>query len=144
MADLLDIAPTPRVVKTARGDELNVYGISVEGLAQIIKKHPHIFQAFDDSGKAKIGIEQIIEMGIDVLADFLACGLGYSEREPNYKQAFEICKKMNPEDAWTLGHAILEESFPGGAENFFVRVTEAAKSANILKSIPKAPETKGS
>lgn len=141
MADLLDIAPTPRVVKTSKGQDVNVYGMSVEGLAFIIKKHPQLFEAFDETGKTQIGMEQIIEMGVDVLADFLVYGLGYSQKDPDYDKAFAICKRMNPEDAWNIGQAILEESFPGGAENFFVRVAEAAKSANILKAAPQTTLT---
>lgn len=130
MANLLDVADTPAKVQTHKFGELNVYGLSIRSLAVLIKEHPELFHLFDASGNMKVGMQEIVDLGVTVLSKFLAAGLGYA----GDKEAIERCSNMNAEDAWTIGNAIFEESFPGGATNFFARVSEAAKQAQILKA----------
>ena len=135
MANLLDVADVPKKVKTHKFGELNVHGLSIKGLALLIKNHPELFEIFDAKGELKFEMQQIIDLGVEVLSEFLAAGLGY----PGNEEAIERCGKMNAEDAWTIGQAIFEESFPGGATNFFVKVSEAAKQAQGMVAGSKAP-----
>lgn len=140
MADLLDIEPTPAVVKTKEYGDVNVHGLSISGLAGLVKQHPELFQLFNGEGNITLGMDELTDLGVEVVASFLAAGLGY---EPNNPKALERCKKMNPEDAFDIGTAIFDKSFPGGAANFFERVVAATKQVKSLQA-SAAPAEKSS
>lgn len=134
MANLLDITVVPKVVKTTKFGDLNIHGLSITGLAYLIKKHPELFKMFDQEGKQKFEVDQLIDLGSEVLTDFICAGLGYPGGSEGYEQARKkVADNMNAEDAWSVCEAILEESFPGGAANFFERVTSAMNKAKVLK-----------
>jgi hypothetical protein len=80
-----------------------------------------------------------MDLGLDFLGSFLAAGLGH----PGDDSAIQRCKDMNSVDAWTLGEAIIEESFPGGAKNFFEKIGQAAQSAEIVQVAKASKERKG-
>ena len=127
--NLLDVAVVPFEAKTHKYGTLKVYGLSIQGIAHIIKNHPDLFEVFDGAGSLNMEFKDIMVLGVDVCAEFLAAGLGYAGEE----KAVQMCKDMNAEDAMTVGTAIFNESFPGGATNFFERVAEVAKSTNLLQ-----------
>lgn len=131
--NLVDIAPQPREVETHKYGKLNVYGLSMAGIAHIIKNHPDIFKVMDGAGKVQMDFNAVIALGEDVVADFLAAGLG----SPGDHKAVEMCKNMNPEDAMTIGTAILEETFPGGATNFIQKIAAKFKDANLTDQASK-------
>ncbi len=139
MVDLLDVAMVPRKVNTKKYGELDVAGISVAGLANIIKAHPEVIDVFKgaENDAVSLDMQTVVDLGVDFLASFLAAGLSH----PGDEKAIAMCKQMNSVDAWELGEAILEESFPGGAKNFFVKVGEAAQKADIVQmaKVAKAP-----
>lgn len=131
--NLLDVAIVPREVKTHKFDTLKVYGLSIDGIASIVKNRPELFEMFKNRASEKIDFSTVVALGADVCADFLAAGLGY----PGDEKAIAMCRKMNAEDQSTIGVAIFEESFPGGAVNFFERVVGAAKSINLVQASAK-------
>lgn len=131
--NLLDVAIAPREVKTHKYETLKVYGLSIEGIAIIVKNRPELFEMFKNRASEKIDFSTIVGLGADICADFLAAGLGY----PGDEKAIAMCRKMNAEDQSTIGVAIFEESFPGGAVNFFERVVGAAKSINLVQASAK-------
>lgn len=137
MPTILDTAPVPKVVKTHKYGDLDVTGLSFSGIVHIVKNHPEIFAFFDGAGQeaiANMDIQALMDLGEDVVVQFLAAGLGF----PGNPEVIEKCKGMNTPDMWTISRAILEESFPGGAVNFFKTVKEAiAKAKGMQESILK-------
>ena len=137
MADLLEITPSARTVKTARLGEVDVPGLSVWGLAFLIKKHPELLELIQGDGLENSDIGTLIDLGVEVLTSFLAAGLGH----PGDKAAEEACRKLGPDDVWNIGHAIIEESFPDGAQGFFNKVVGAV---NQFASVQKTESGKQS
>jgi len=127
--NILDVAPNPRIVATHKYGDLEVTGLSIGGIVHLIKSHPELFKMFNTDGEQVMDLENMMDLGEEIVASFLAAGLGH----PGNKEVIETCKAMNPEDSWEVAQAIIEESFPGGATNFFKRVTEAAKKANVIQ-----------
>ena len=125
MADLLDVVIVPRKVVTKQLGELDVTGLTLEGIAGLIKNHPEVVEMF--VSRKDFNIQSVIDMGVEVLASFLAAGLGH----PGDDKARKLCRGMNAEDAFTIGEAILEESFPGGVLNFIERVTKVAQGMGV-------------
>lgn len=120
MTSLLDITPNVRVVVTSMG-EVTVPGLSMTALVYVLKKHPEVLSLMQGKGTEELTYEKLIDLGMDVCSSLLAAGLGY----PGNDQAIERCKALKPQDAFDLGKAVLEESFPQGAQSFLVKVTEA-------------------
>lgn len=139
MANLLEITPSTRKVKTARLGEVDVPGLSLVGLVQLFRKHPELLNKFKEFQKdeVELGLQELIDLGLDFTLSFLAAGLGY----PGDEKAIEQCKHLTPEDVWNVGEAILNESFPGGVSGFFEKVVGAMQKANVLEV--KAPATSG-
>ena len=130
MADLLEITPSARTVKTARLGEVDVPGLSVWGLAFLVKRHPELLDLIQGDGLKNSDMNTVIDLGINVLTSFLAAGLGH----PGDEAAEKACKNLGPDDVWNIGHAIIEESFPDGAQSFFNKVVAAV---NKLGSVQK-------
>lgn len=125
MVGLLDIAPSNRTVTISAG-EIDVPGLTINAVVTIIKKRPELLELLQN-GQASLTFDQIMDMGLDVAATFLAAGLGY----PGNEEAEQRCKALKPEDAFDLGHAIMEESFPKGPKSFFDKVTKALSAAGV-------------
>lgn len=126
MTNILDVVAINKKVKTQKYDELEVTGLSLEGIVYLVKSHPELVDIF--KGGVDINMSQILDLGLDVVTSFLAAGLGH----PGNPSVLEKCRAMNAEDALAVGTAIMEESFPGGAANFFNRITQLAGSAQGL------------
>ena len=125
MVGLLDIAPANRIVTTSLGD-ISVPGLTINALVTIAKKHPELVQLLQQ-GELNLSFDQIADLGLDVMATFLAAGLGY----PGDPAAEQRCKDLKAEDALDLGNAIIEESFPNGAKSFFDKITKALSAAGV-------------
>ena len=131
MADLLEITPSARTVETARLGEVDVPGLSVWGLAFLVKRHPELLELIQGEGLENSDMAALVDLGVDVLTSFLAAGLGH----PGDEAAEEACRKLGPEDVWKIGHAIIEESFPDGAQSFFNKVVATVnKFASVQKT----------
>lgn len=120
MTSLLDITPKARTVVTSMG-EITVPGLSMTALVHVLKKHPEVLALMQGKSAQDLTYDKLLDLGVDVCASLLAAGLGY----PGNDQAVERCKALKPQDAFDLGKAVLEESFPQGAQSFLVKVTEA-------------------
>lgn len=137
MATIMDAVYVPRNVQTKKYGELEVTGISIEGIVSLIKEHPRLIELFKGESMT-IQIKDILDLGVDVASSFLAAGLG----APGNKEAIQKCRTMNPEDAWDIGQAILDESFPGGAANFFQKVASLSEKAQGLLQATPASKNK--
>ena len=120
MANLLDIAPSKRTIKTSFGD-LDVPGINLTDLAYILKKHPELLELIK-TGEMTFDASSILDLGLGVSSSFLAAGLGHAGNEA----VEERCRKFKIEDALDIGEAIIDESFPKGVQSFLERVTSLA------------------
>ena len=127
MANILDVAPVIRTVKTHRYGDLEVTGLSIEGLVVLIKAHPQLLDLFKGDS-LQLELQKILDLGLEVAASFMAAGLGH----PGNLEVMTKCKMMNAEDVWTIGQAVMEESFPGGATNFFERMAETLGERGLI------------
>lgn len=106
--------------------ELNVPGLSINAIISIIKRHPEIIKIIQEE-KADVDFQKILDLGLDVVASFLAAGLGY----PGDEKAEERCKNFKPDDAFDIGVAILDESFPNGVKSFLDKTSTLMTSAKV-------------
>lgn len=136
MASILEVTASTRKVKTHKYGEVEVHGLSIEGIVYLLRDHPELMALFKDEGKTDLAIEQIMSLGIEVGASFLAAGLGF----PGNQDAIAKCKAMNAEDALEIGTAVLAESFPGGAMDFFQKVTLLANQAQLSAKVTKSSQ----
>lgn len=127
MANILDVSPVNRIVKTHRYGDLEITGLSIEGLVVLMKTHPEIIDMFKGTA-VQLDLQKVLNLGLEVASGFLAAGLG----APGNPEVIQKCKGMNAEDVWDVGEAIIEESFPGGAANFFERVTGMLNKGNLV------------
>lgn len=120
MADLLEIEPTSQQVAVhgLGGKLLDVKGLSLSGLAFLVKSHPELVKLFKGGGLDLSDLDAVIDLGTDFCADFLAAGLGYAGDE----KARAMCKELPAEDVYNIGEAILSMSFPTGPTAFFLKV----------------------
>lgn len=122
MVDFLEVVPSTTTVKLeSLKTEIDVPGISIEGLARLFMANPEVADLFQGKGFDPDKVEDLIGLGSKVINEFLAAGLGY----PGNEDVIEKVGKLPPGDVWDLGEAILKVSFPGGAKNFLERVTAA-------------------
>ena len=130
MADIFDIVPNVRKIKLHRSGEndVDVPGLSVTGLVSLFVQHPEIRAFFEQTDQTVFDAATLASLGGEVAASFMAAGLGH----PGDQRVRDFCKKLNPEDTWNLVEAIFEESFPGGAENFFKKVVAAMGMADQM------------
>src|SRR3990172_3753025 len=125
MVGLLDIAPSNKVVEASFGN-VDVPGLTLNALVSIVKRHPQLIELFQGKNM-ELGMDEILDLGLDVAASFLAAGLGYAGNE----EAEKRCKEFKPEDALDIGQAILDESFPKGSKSFFDKVSKAMEKINL-------------
>ena len=121
MTSILDLAPSTKVVKASFGD-VDVPGISITGIACILRDHPQLIGLLEHEGD--LNLSDLIALGADVSASFFAAGLGF----PGNTDVIEKCKHFNPDDAIDIGLAILEVSFPNGPKSFLDKVQQAMES----------------
>ena len=120
MADLLEIEPSSQqiIVHGLGGKMLDVKGLSLSGLAFLVKSHPELVKLFKGGGLDLSDLDAVIDLGTDFCADFLAAGLGYAGDE----KARAMCKELPAEDVYNIGAAILSMSFPSGPTAFFQKI----------------------
>lgn len=149
MADLLEITPSSRKVKTARLGEVDIPGLTLEGISFLFKRHPEFAQFIEGGGLDTDDITKLLDLGMSFVSSFLAVGMGYQGDEKVEK----LCLKLTPGDIFTIGKAILDESFPEGSAGFFklavkevMQYGSAQKTVNVKpsKSITKNPSSKPS
>jgi hypothetical protein len=116
--NILEAAPSSRSVKTKKWGDLDVNGISLEGVVSLLRDHPELIDLFKGS-KTEFTFKDILDKGLDLVSAVCAAGLGC----PGNKEAIERCKQLSPQDLMDVGQAIMEESFPAGVANFIQRLT---------------------
>ncbi len=131
---LLDIvgAAAPRVVSTSIGD-VPVTGISVRGLAILMRRFDVIRTALTGGEVPDFSIETLVELGPDVVDAIIAAGTG----SPGDAAAEQVAGTLVIEDQVALIEAIVSATFPKGPKSFLERITAMAGQAHHL--LPSSP-----
>jgi hypothetical protein len=127
--NLLDITQSFKTVQTRQLGEVNVPGLSLQGISFLLKRHPVIIKMLSNQ-EIKLDANAALDLGLDVVASIIAAGLGY----PNDETAEAKVKELNPEDAFKILEAVFNESFPGGVTDFLERMNGAFGAIGVVKS----------
>jgi hypothetical protein len=135
MVGLLDIAPAAKSV-TVRGSQVQVPGVSAEGIAHLLGRFPELRRMFA-GGEVNLGGLQAI--GGELVAAILAAGTG----TPGNAEAEKMAAGLGVDEQADLLEAILLATMPGGVGPFVEKVERIAGLLNRdTASTPAAPVTK--
>ena len=124
MPNIMDLSPIAKKVSTAHYGEIDVPGITGEGLIRLLSYHPELIPLLRGE-QGDLDMEKIAEFGMEVVISFLAVGLG---ADPSLEEARTRIKAFSPEDILQVGEAIMEHSFPNGVKSFLDRVKRVAEA----------------
>lgn len=137
MASLLEIAAVPRTVPI-RGKDVEVHGISGEGIAALMIEFPEFGKLF--SG-AIADSKAMMKMAAPALAAFIAAGTGL----PGDKAAMEIARKLGVGEQLDLVDEILRLTIPRGIGPFVEKLQALGVMAQVdpalLTSSPDKPKS---
>ena len=138
MVGLVDIAPAVERV-TVRGREVEVFGVSAAGVAQLLGRFPDLRKLF--SGR-EVGMEEIMAVGGDLVAAIIAAGTG-STGDP---VAEEAAGRLGIDEQADLLSAILRVTLPKGVGPFVEKLLGlgAALDASSAVSVPATTSRKQS
>jgi hypothetical protein len=106
MVGLVDIALAVERV-TIRGQEVEVFGVSAAGLAQLLARFPDLRKLF--SGR-DLGAEELIAVGGDLVAAIIAAGTG----DPGDPVVEEAAGRLGIDEQADMLSAILRVTLPKG------------------------------
>jgi hypothetical protein len=109
MTGLLDIAPERTAVKV-QGHTLEVEGVAVRGIAELLRRFPTIRQLFDGSE----AMDTIVSVAPDLVAAIIAAGCG----QPGDRAYEEAAARLPAEAQSKLFGAILKLTLPSGIGPF--------------------------
>lgn len=138
MPGLLEIAATPKTV-TVNGQELPVYGISIEGIAVLIGKFPELREVFKSGIELKlkdIEPEQIAAYAPRIARALIAAACG----EPGNAKAEEIAGKLPLSTQITILEMAYELTAPEGISPFVARL----QKMGVLGATATAPKDSAS
>lgn len=107
---------------TIRGVDLEVTGISAEGLAVLRDQLEWLRDVVAVRG-ANIGFEDVRKIVPDVLASTVAAGCG----RPGDPAAIRVARSLGVGEQWEIVEAILDVTFPQGADHFLRNITDFFK-----------------
>ena len=116
MASLLEIADVARTVPI-RGKEVEVYGVSGEGLANLMVRFPEVGKML--SG-ANVDTEGMMKLAPAALAAFIAAGCG----KPGDEKMEDVARKLGVAEQLDLVDEILRLTFPRGVGPFVLKLRE--------------------
>lgn len=124
MATLLDVSSSASKVKVG-GVEVDVYGVSGEGIASLMRRFPEIAKLMSGS----IDKSALFKLGPVALAAFIAAGTGAPDDAATEKAA----AKLSVGDQVNLIEEILKRTFPGGVGPF----VEQLQNLGLLLRLPE-------
>ncbi len=110
MVSLVDIAPACERV-TVRGQEVDVFGVSAAGVAQLLARFPDLRKLF--SGR-DVGADEIVAVGGELVAAIIAAGTD----SPGDPAAEEAAGRLGIDEQADLLAAILRVTLPKGVGPF--------------------------
>lgn len=144
MTSLLDIAPLTAKVKVGgAGDDVDVYGVSVEGLVSLISRFPEVRQLLGGGkGGAGLSEKELLALGGKVVAAVIAAGCGM----PGNKEAEEVAAKFNLDTQADFISKILGLTLPNGLAPFVEKLLALGATIGIEldeeEASSKVPVTK--
>src|SRR5262245_59395247 len=114
MVGLLDVAPVAKTVPID-GEDVDVPGVSAEGIAFLLENYPQFTQlsALAGTGKNQDLAAILISLGPKILHQILAAGLGY----PGNKKAVERVAKMSLSEQADVLDAVLKKTLSKGLDH---------------------------
>jgi hypothetical protein len=129
MTSLLEISNLVRKVDVGNGQEIEVSGVSGEGLIDLMSRFPEIAKAM--SG-VQIDRDAFIKKAPDAVGAIIAAGIG----KPGVKEEEAAARKLGLGIQVDLIDAILQATFPKGVGPF----VEKLKEMGILQEEADKPE----
>jgi hypothetical protein len=117
MTGLLDIAPQRAGVEVL-GHTLEVEGVTVRGIADLLRRFPELLKLFG-GGESPAGA--IVAAAPDLVAAVIACGLGHMGDEEQEAAAARLPAEAQAE----LVGAILKLTMPSGVGPFVTKLAAA-------------------
>jgi len=130
MSTLLDIANNPRTVPV-QGHDIEVIGISAEGLTSLMLRFPEIGKMLS-GGASNIDTAALAKMAPEAVAAVIAAGTGHPGEEKHERAA----ARLGIDDQLALLDEILRLTFPRGIGPFVERL----ERLGILMRVQKAEE----
>jgi len=127
MVSLTDISPSPRSV-LVNGVNVDVYGISGRGFASLMVRFPAIGKMMNSIQVPK---EELIKMGPEALAAFIAAGTG----QPGNEEAEKVAADLPVSSQLDLIEQILKLTFPKGVGPFVKQL----QAAGLLVAVETPP-----
>lgn len=113
---LSDIAASEVTVKV-RGKDVEIPGVSAEGLVHLLERFPEL-QALLTGKADAIDPKNMLSFGAKVVSAIIAAGCGY----PGDEQAEATARKLPVNDQLSLLEAVLRVTLPGGLGPFVERL----------------------
>lgn len=132
MVGLVDIAELNEKVQV-RGKDIDVFGVSAQGLVYLISKYPQVADAIN-GGEVKA--EALMKLGGDVVGAIIAAGTG----APGDAQSEEVARKLPLSDQAALIASILRLTLPDGIDPFVEKLSAIAASLGVKGSVADITE----
>lgn len=132
MVSLLDIAPMKKIVEI-RGNDIEVEGISADGLVHLLTTFPELQKLFAGRQIEQVELKSLIARFGYTVGEIIACGVGH-QGDPEYI-AFAM-KALGVGEQTELLEAIIGLTFPKGIKSFLDGLSKAADSAGVLGKVP--------
>lgn len=114
MSSLLDLAAQQTTVSVG-GKDIDVFGISAEGIAHLLQRFPALLKAMSGGGVTQA---DLIKTAPGAVAAIIASGCG----QPGNAKAEAIAAKLGLEAQLDLVNAILKLTFPNGVGPFVAKM----------------------
>ncbi len=135
MPQLTDIGDVRETV-TIRGVEIDVCGVSAEGVSMLLGRFPELRALFAQRPGA---LEKLTSMGGEVVSAILAAGTG----KPGNKPAEQAANRLNLEEQADLLEAIYRLTMPSGLLPFLERMAAMGVVQGAVAGVSSsAPATK--
>jgi hypothetical protein len=128
MVGLIDIAPLTKTV-TIRDVAVEVSGVSVRGIAQLLARFPELRALM--AGR-EVAIENLLSLGGEVVAAIIAAGTGV----PGDAAAERAADRLSLDEQADLLVAILELTMPRGFGPFVEKLSRLGLSPGGSPAMP--------
>jgi hypothetical protein len=119
MVGLLDIAPIPERVQIGN-DQIDVLGVSVEGIAHLLQRFPQFAQLQSLIGGGEKDLATVLfSLGPQVIAAIIAAGCGYPDNDDAVKRVLALDLQAQAD----LLDAVLRKTLTKGLDPFVARLT---------------------
>jgi hypothetical protein len=129
MPSLIDLAPLREQVDI-RGVKIDVFGISVKNIAQILFRFPELRKMLIriDPGSDVIG--QLISRVPELLGLLVACGCGADLENPESEKIITAASNLMVGEQWLVIEKVIPMTFPQGVNRFMAGVQGLLEQAD--------------